>query len=76
MYVDDSVERINGLPVIPGLERRGCSREEIRALERELPAGLSLPAAYVEFLTSPGHGFGSCYRRPPIRRAPGQRRVP
>jgi hypothetical protein len=62
MYIDASIERLDGLPVIPGLERRGCSREEIRALERELPDGLSLPAAYVEFLASLGHGSGFLLR--------------
>lgn len=58
MYIDKSIEKIKNLESFEDWEIRGCSAEEILLLQQELPDGLILPSAYVEFLYFCGHGLG------------------
>lgn len=58
MYLDKSIEKIKNLNAFEDWECKGCSNQEIQALEQELPNGLKLPGAYVEFLQFCGHGLG------------------
>jgi len=58
MYLDKSIEKIKALNTFEDWEFKGCSDQEIQALEQELPNGLKLPGAYVEFLHFCGHGLG------------------
>ncbi|BAZ27653.1 hypothetical protein NIES4074_00800 [Cylindrospermum sp. NIES-4074] len=58
MYLDKSIEKIKNLNAFEDWELKGCSDQEIQALEQELTNGLTLPGAYVEFLQFCGHGLG------------------
>jgi hypothetical protein len=58
MYLDESIEKIKNLNTFEDWEFKGCSDQEIQALEQELPNRLKLPGAYVEFLQFCGHGLG------------------
>ena len=57
MYLDESIQKIRNLNAFEDWEFRGCSDQEIQALEQELPNHLRLPGAYVEFLQFCGHGL-------------------